>query len=663
MDFILTAARTMGEKARAHPLPSALLFIFVIFTLLGISGSSMGAFDKIMTGKTPGIIAGEPRIVRSDEWGWQTQETFVQRGAGYPEFNKKIGLGENTSMILDVPFKSFFALFKPQNLFFFVMPFANAFAAKWWFMSLVLGSGFYFLFDALFPNRRLLISLGALLLLFNPFTQWWYQSITLLALGYALWASFFVVKIFTKDPDTKRLGLYGLGLAYYTLCFIFLLYPPFQLPVAYVVLALLAGFFYHRYSIARVSFVADRKRWLAIMAALVLTLLVAGTFYATHRQIIHDINHTVYPAVRNIQSGQSSGPGGASFNILSTFSSPILFKLQDTLKAPNFYTNQSEAARIVAINLVLLPMILFQILKKPLKSRKLADCLLLSTTILAGIFMVRMFTPLFNLPFKILLFNKVQNERLALGLALLCAVQLVLVGIFITNKLSAKKAAVAALLAFALFYDASNVMSHHYPGFVSNSGMLAACLLIGVCVFLLLRKKTFIYGLVLFLLFSIGSSIFINPLYARSEPLALKDITNHLASRYPDQQKAWVVLGSVTFENVPLAVGKPSLSGIQYYPQFKLWQPLDPEHKEVNAYNRFAHVVFTTDQVADNKTFRSPQDDVLYVRFNCSIARKLPNLGYVLSSENVDTKVFTCLKQDDVIVYPKATLRVYKYTE
>lgn len=661
MNSIRTITRTIANKARAHPFPSALLVIFVILSLLGVSGSSMGAFDKIMTGETPGIIAGEPRLVRSDEWGWQTQQTIAQHAADYPEFNEKIGSGENTSMILDVPFKSFFALFKPQNLFFFVMPFVNAFAAKWWFMALVLSTGFYVLFITLFPRKRLLVSLGAVLVVFNPFTQWWYQSITLLAIGFALWASFFMIKLFLAEPERKRLVLLSLGLAYSILCFIFLLYPPFQLPVVYVLLSLMIGFFYYRYRVQRSPIKADVSRWIAVGAAGVIVVLIAGIFFVTHKQIIHDINNTVYPGVRNIQSGSSSNPDGANFNILSTFSSPTLFNLQNTEKAPLFYTNQSEAARIVAINLVLLPILVFQILKKPLKSRKLVDYLLLSTSALALVFSIRMFTPLFNLPFKILLFNKVQNERLAIGVALLCAVQLILIGVFVTNKLSARKAALFAFIAFLVFFDASIIIAHRYPGFITGLPLLAACTLLGVCVFLMLQKKTFIYGMGLFVLFSLGSSVFVNPLYARSEPQALQDISQHIASRYPDQKK-WLVVGSVTFENVPLVAGKSSLSGIQYYPQFKLWELLDPAGKEINTYNRFAHVVFTTDQIDDGKLFKSPQPDVLYVRFNCDVAKKLPNVGYVLSSENLDTAKFPCLKQDDTMIYPGATLRVYKYT-
>jgi hypothetical protein len=622
----------------------------------------MGTFDQMLTGKTPGVLFGQPRPVRSDEWLWQSQDTLVQKINHFPAVNQKIAQGEDVSMILDVPFRSFFALFKPHNFFFFVLPYANAFAAKWWIMSAVLALGFYFLFDALFPKKRLLVIAGSLLVLFNPFTQWWYQAITLLAIGYALWAVFFIVKLFQDTPDTKRLILYSAGFGYSALCFGFLLYPPFQIPVVYVVTALLAGFFYYRYrGPQKQSLKADKTRWLGVAGALVAMGIIAGAFFITHKQVLHTINHTVYPSIRDIKSGQSSSSvDGANFNLLTILSAPTLYNLQRDTKAIHFYTNQSEAARIAAISLVLLPVVLYQVFKKARSQRGVADYMLLSTTALAGVFMIRMLTPLFSMPFSLILFNKVQNERLAIGLVLLCVVQLVLVGIVMSRKFSLKHAAVAAIAAFLLFYDGSHILAHQYPGFISGVAIFAVSLTMAVCVFLMLQKKFFMVGLALFVAFNIASSAFVNPLYNKSQPVALKDIAGQISSRYTDN-KSWLATGSVTFENVPLVAGKQSYSGVQYYPQLPLWQTLDPTKKEINSYNRYSHVIFTTDPLpAGHTLFYSPQPDVLHVKLDCAVAKKLPNLGYVLSSGPIDTQTLTCLTQDGSIVTPGATLYIYK---
>lgn len=659
---MLSIINYIGRKVKANPFPSALIAVFILLTAFGISGSSMGAYDSIFLGKSPGVLLGTPRPIRSDEWLVQSQETLIQKAAGYPTVNKNIGLGQDMSIIIDVPSNSWFSAFKPQNLFFFVMPYSNAFAAKWWFMALVMVLGFYFLMDSLFPHKRLVISLASLILLFNPFVQWWYLPGTMLTIGYSLWAFLMLIKIFEKTNNIKSLAFYSGGLAYATICFIFLLYPPFQLSVAYVVVGLLAGWLYYRYARQRVNLRSDLTHWLAVAAAAVVTIIITGIFLITHEQIINDVVHTTYPGVRSIVSSQNGDElHGSDLNMLDTFSAPILFNTQNEAKDGTFYTNQSEASRIVVINLLLLPVFLLSVLRKPRKDRLLADYLLLSTSVVAGIFMIRMFTPFFNLLFKLLLFDKVQNERLAIGLVLLCVLQLVLFAVISFKKLSFKYVVVVALAVFSLFFDASIMMAHQYPKFVSLGAVLAACLIIGLAAFWMLQKKYFVLGMSLFLAFNMASSLFINPLYNRSEPVTLQSTAEHISSRYVDH-KSWIVMGSVVLENIPAIAGEHSLSGVQTYPQFSLWGSLGAPKNETSAYNRYAHVVFSASSAFTQPTFFNPSPDVLIVRFDCDIAKKLPNFGYALSPSPItDPGALSCLKLDDTIKYPNITLNIYKY--
>lgn len=658
---ILTIVNYIGKKIRNNPFPSALIAIFIVLTAFGISGSSMGVYDQIFLGKEPGVLLGTPRPIRSDEWLVQSQETLIQKAADYPAVNKNIGLGQDMTMIIDVPSHSLFSAFKPQGLFFFVMPYANAFAAKWWFMSLVMVLGFYFLMDSLFPRKRLIISLASLVLLFNPFVQWWYLPSTLLTMGYALWACLMLIKIFEQRSSNKYLIIYGAGLAYSTLCFILLLYPPFQLSVAYVVVSFLVGYFYYRYAVQRTQFKRDLRPWSAVAVAAITVFVVFGAFFVTHKQIINTIVHTAYPGVRNRLSGQNGdNVNGSGANMLYTFSAPMLFNLQDETKDGLFYTNQSEASRIVAVNLLLLPIFVLGVLKKPRKDRLLADYLLLSTSILAVVFTIRMFTPFFNLPFKMLLFSQIQNERLAIGLVLLCAIQLVLFGLVTVRRISIKSAGIMAIVVFSLLFDASMIMIHQYPKFISGATAFTASLIVGLAAFFLLKKKYFILGLSIFTVFSLASSAFVNPLYHRSEPVSLQTTSSHIKGRYTDN-KNWIIFDSVIIENIPALAGEHSLSGVQIYPQLALWKSLGAPATETPAYNRYAHAVFST-STPNNQTFYNPQADVLVVHFDCNIARKLPNFGYALSPAPITSSVaLQCLKLDDVIKYPNITLDIYKY--
>ena len=650
------------KKIKNNPFPSFVIATFIILTAFGVSGSSMGYFDQMFLGKTTGILLGIPRPIRSDEWLVSSQEALIQKTANYPSVNKNIGLGQDMSIVNDVPFKSFFSAFKPDNLFFFVMPYTNAFAAHWWFMSLVLVLGFYYLMDTLFPRKRIIISLAATILLLNPFVQWWYQSITLLSIGYALWACLIFIKIFDEKTDYKKLILYSLGLAYTTICFIFILYPPFQISITYVIISFLIGYFYHRYFVQHIKFNIDTSRWLGVLLAIIITIIISGIFYISHKTVINTVVNTAYPGARNIVSGQYGNTvNSTSQNMIYTFSAPILFNLQNQNKAITIYNNQSEASRIVLINIFLLPIFLLEVLRKPKNKKVLSDYLLISTTVATLVFLIRMFTPFFNLPFKFLLLNEVENERLIIGLILLCVIQLVLFGTLIINKITVKKSVIIALSSLFLSFDSSMMFIHQYPNFISPLSALIDCSIIGLAVFMIFQKKYMILGLSIFMIFCVASSVFVNPLYSRGEPLALSASTKFIKNHYRNN-KSWIVFDSVVIENIPAIAGEHSLSGVQTYPQLSLWKRLSSSQVNNFAYNRYAHVIFSPNVNPNNSEFYNPQQDVTVVHFDCSVASKLPNFGYALSSSPISNpSLLKCLKLSSSIKYPKVTLDIYKY--
>ena len=640
---------------KSNPFIYLSVSIFILLSLAGISGSSMAAMDQIMTGKTPGVVLGHPQGIRSDEWLVDTQETLIQKVDGYPENNQKIGLGQNMSIIIDVPFKSFFGLLKPQNLFFFILPFANAFAAKWWFLSLALVLGFYMLFTQLYPNKKLIAAISSIILLFNPFTQWWYQSITLLTIADGLWAAYFFIRLFDNKISTRKIILFAVGLAYSALAFIFCLYPPYQIAVAYAVLSVLVGFILNRYIGNKQKFSKDIPAWTAFVSALVATIIITLIFYITHGQIISEVMHTAYPGMRDVLSGTPS----ISANILQTLSAPILINLQFAAKAAHFYTNQSEASRIIPINLALMPVIGYFLIKKGWKKWKLGHYILLTTSVIELLFLIRMFTPLLNLPFKIMLLFEVPNERLAIGILLICVVQLFVLGAENFGKLSKVSTTLIALFAFGIFLDSSKIIADQSPGFISLKIVVLLCLVVGVSVWLMLDKKLFVWGLALFMLLNFASSIYINPLYDRTQAVSLEKITNIIRNRYSGN-KYWIVIGSTILENIPLVAGQHSYSGVNVYPQLKQWHILDPKGNYEYTYNRYAHVTFST-QNPNQLTFFNPQGDTLNVEFNCEIAKTLPNVGYILSSQSLNTSVYSCIRYEQTVKYPDMNLYIYKH--
>ena len=482
-------------------------------------------------------------------------------------------------------------------------------------------------------------------------------------MAYPIWISLAFLLLLNKKPRFKRMFVYLIAIAYLIVSFVFLLYPPFQLSISYVLIAVLLGYLYYRYFIEKKSFFGDLKPWITVILSLFLASFILLTFYLANKQPIRDIINTAYPGSRSILSGKTQGgQNNITNSMATTFSASVLINLQDQNKSGLFYSNQSESAKIVLLNIFLLPIFLYTFMKKKKDQRKLVDYLLVSTSIIDIIFLIRIFTPFFNLPFKLLLFDRVPNERLAIGLMLLCVLQLALYGITDRLKYSKTTIFIYVLAVFSVCLDSSMIMYHLYPHFINITGIIIVNLVIALVVFLVLENRYFILGLGLFMAFELASSLFVNPLYNRSEPKALQVISTTIHDNYKNN-KIWGVYDSIILENVPAVAGKHSISGVQVYPQFKLWKMIDSTKRSEQSYNRYAHVVFTATN-PNGTTFYNPQGDVLNVTFSCQIAQKIPGFGYLLSNQIISNPtLLSCLRLDRTITFPYLSVYIYKYTQ
>src|SRR5579871_4522235 len=158
--------------------PLMLLVPLILLTVFKISGTSEGIYQQYIYGNSrdANLLFGHPQPIRSDEWMYTTQLTIAQSQAGYPRINKNLGRGKDMSLIGDVPYKDWSSIFKPENLAFFAIPLANAFAFKWWLLLYLLIVSCYFFTLRLFNGRKLFAALFGLAIGFTPFIFWWYES-------------------------------------------------------------------------------------------------------------------------------------------------------------------------------------------------------------------------------------------------------------------------------------------------------------------------------------------------------------------------------------------------------------------------------------------------------------------------------------------------------
>ena len=637
--------------------PVILTLTLVVLVVLQINGSSIGIYYKIFYGNTKdsSLITGKPQAIRSDEWMVNTQKTIAQKNHDYKSININVGNGEDETLITDAPTKDWSTIFKPHNLGYFVLPFDNAFSLRWWILSYFLILSCYFFILVLLPKKRLLASALSLAMLFSPFFQWWYQYSTLGSVYYCLFGAVAFIKLLQAKKRIHA-GLWSILLAYLAICFILILYPPFQIPCALVLVAFAIGYFLeHKKNIEKRIL---KRNLLYFLGAIVLSLLIVGIFIYKKSGIITTIQNTAYPGQRVVTSG-----GYNLEHLLSSNLSPVLQSVARTNTYLSGTTNQSEASNfILLIPFLLIPAV--YLFYKKYKKYKSIDYLILSSAIMIIIMLAWLFVPNIDLLGKITLLNRVPLQRLLIGLGLLNFIFIVgFIRLYGQSKdrFSICISSLYSLLVLCFFLLLDFHVVTKYPGFIDYKYAVLLALPIAVIIFCFMRKyfKVAVFGL---LLFSIFSVFYINPLYHGSAVLTQTPLSQAIQKINGSSNKKWVSEG-IVIENFATMNGERSLSGVYVYPQLDIWRKLNQKDKEV-FYNRYAHVNFTFERSPKehiSPILSSPAADQFNIIIEpCDNFLKDNNVGFLITSVEFPSGTANCTDLLKKINYPNIKFYIYK---
>lgn len=621
--------------------PCLIVFFLLLLTTLNLNGSSIGIYHQLLYGndtRDTSLVLGQPRGVRSDEWLVNTQMVMAQDASNYPVVNKNIGNGQNMSLAIDVPYKDWSVIFKPQNLAFFILPFEFAFAFKWWLMAALLITSVYFFALKLLPGKRLISSLLALSLYFSPFVQWWYQASTLITFAFALYiATLLIVFIKNEASSRKQKIIYALLLAYCTAVFIMQLYPPYQIALAIAVGIFTAGYgLNHRATLKRIN--------VFIVAGSVLAaILISLAFLLTRIDAIQALSDTVYPGNRVVQNG------GFSFSQL--FGNGLSGYLQSDSRAKGYPLNQSEASNFILI----IPFLFLTgcyIVVREWRNKAKVEWEFLSVIIVSCLLALKLFVTHGNTLSHLLLLDRVPHNRAIIATGFLNLVFILLIVAYV-RRTSLNKYAVTASVALGLVFSVYASLKIHklYPGFSPSIAVsIAFCAYLALVAALLQYKKTVIGGLTLLLAFSVASTAGINPVYRGVGNLAQNPLSEAIKST-PKTAK-WAVADFRAFENYPLVFGRQTISGVYAYPQLDLWKVFNKNPTDQDVYNRYAHVIFNVSPTPSREDkIELGADDFFVVNASpCSI--KLQSLGitHIITASKVTSP---CIAGQQEIISPE----------
>lgn len=638
--------------------PTVALLPLIILTAAGINGSSMGAYYPALfgDGKDPSLILNEPRGIRSDEWLVNSQMTIAQERNGFNRINENIGNGEDMSILIDAPYKDWSIIFKPHNLAFFLIPFDNAFAFRWWVMAYLLTISAYFFILSLLPGKRLLASLLAISILFTPFIQWWYLYGTLGSIYYCLFAAVIFKKIL--DGKNKKYDLlWAVLLAYIGTCFALVLYPPFQIPSAIVTFAFLAGLVIHKYKSGKGIVL---QKFVLIGLSVFIAAALVATYAYGRSEVISTVQQTAYPGKRVVESG--------GFDKRHLLVNHLGYQFQDDSISGQYsvplsgLNNQSETSNFILLMpfLVIPSLVVLYIAYK--RQGKL-NYQLLSTIVVFALFLAWLYIPGLSIIGKLTLLELVPQERIIIGIGLLTFINTVLF-IKVYSELEDFKvrkfsAAFYSVLVGLILLLISLSIVRDYPNFLGLKRAILFSLPLPVIVYLILRKR-FIFASVILLFFGIFMTYKIHPFYRGTGILRNSSITKAI-EKTPDDGKLWAVEYS-PYENISIMSGRKSLSGVYVYPQLDIWDDASETDSE-KTYNRYAHISFDFDRQPDinlpTELKLVSEDNIKVKTEPCGKFLLSKNVGYLLAAAELPASD-TCAELIDNVYYPAQVLYIYK---
>ena len=628
------------------------LFLLCVLFRLNGSSSAVWARDLGAPNEPTGLIAGEPRPTRSDEWLVWTPATLAQLHhlPPMPVENPAIGAGV-APLLMSVPVRHYSMLFRPQFWGFFVFEPERGFAWFWNTKVFSLLISFFLLFRILTKGRIALSVCGSIAVSYSSYVQWFFSCPPMLPEMLASWALMLVAgkSCFDRLPLWKKAAA-AVVLVGSAVNFILCCYPPFQIPLLYLALTLFGVFLWER----RGRSFHGGLAWLA--GALVVAAAVLWPTYLQCRATLEIIAQTSYPGVRR-------GSGG-TLPIAHLFSGLLNF-FDGARPRPAMFRNATEASNFFPIWLAALAAISWRLWNRRRRGAEESSIISLPLCLgLAGYVLVFSCYAVIGLPewlcrITALSFCPETRVRLTIGIAGLMLAFLSLGANGLALVRGWRRAVVPIIIAAGAFTyivcirdDNSAYLT---PGYVAL--LIGTTTLLGTLYFCA-RGIVFGFGLAAALLLN---NFLVNPI-SEGLPIFLRSqAAQHIAAIYKsDPAAGWAVYERGTRAQLVMASGARVLNGLKSVPDLPALTRLDPSQTSREIYNRYAIVFFAlprSDEVAASFQLKGPD---WYQVFVSPLAQAMrdANLRYVVFPRLLGPEEMGTMKLIDAL--PANHIWIYK---
>jgi hypothetical protein len=360
--------------------------------------------------------------------------------------------------------------------------------------------------------------------------------------------------------------------------FVLFLYPPFQVPLGYLGLALLAGSLPGRLTRERVRVHLAFRAASAALAAFAIGAALAA-FYVDARETVALVRATVYPGGRIAVGGEMT--------LARLFSGLFGFFMSEG-SFPREWQNVCESSNFVLPFPVCLGILVWRLLGRQPVGAVPWSLALYILALLAWM--------LWGFPAPIARlsqFAHVQDTRALVGLGLAsifwCCQELA-EREAARGKLSPRQQAVATSLCIALLLLYGVHFNAATGGFASWSAVLAVCAVGGSACFCLLDGRTAAFAACV-LVPNLAVHGLVNPVALGLGPITGSRVYRETARVVEaDPQGLWIVYGHAELANLFKAAGARVFNGTLFVPPLEELRLLDPAGQHEAVYNRYAHV-------------------------------------------------------------------------
>jgi hypothetical protein len=638
--------------------PLIVFGLFIGLVLANLNGSSIGLLGSD-AGSDPQLLMGSPRSIRSDEYVIATPLAISSARQGFPS-RPYVGLTstEQEAIAHGAPTKSWFSVFKPQDWGYLLLGPHRGLAAHWWFPTLASLVGVFLLLRTLSVDAWVSGAL-AVVAAMSPYNAWWSSPAPGLVVGYGALTGAALVAAF-KSSNSRSSFAWGAAAGVAGIAMFLTLYPPWQLTVGAVIVALACGY-------ALDQAIGWRRFGLALSGLFAVAVPGIASWYFANADAVAAIMGTYYPGHR------TSAPGEATLAwLLDAPLNPLLAgsvgSSVSQAKSAVPYTNLSELsaswlplpilgmATLGVVVRVLWPQACDALEDRPGKPMfwtaiglALVFCVLLAWGVL----------PLPEWTGTILL-ERVPGRRLPLALGLASVLLVAVSGSALRRQRWSLWVSILWLAAIALTVGSTMWSADRMPWDEERVAMTTVFVLglvvatgFGLVASGLLRHA----GALLLACFAAWSWALVNPLYRGLGPLDHDPVVRALRPvALADPGARVLVFADTKIVALVRASGVQTLSGVTFYPDEGLMQELVPDQR--NLWNNYANYRWVASSDSRRAFIRQMKGTSMELHiYPC--ARKVLELGpkWAVSDARLDG---SCLRLLSVISRKSASLYFYQ---